>query len=810
MTWPQHKDPRSDREAKAPYNFVPLPEKVLYLEDTPDPERSEVPTQDVYHGGRRTGWFECVLTTETPLYVRCALTPQQFDAREAARSSKTKPPDQPDFFYTQNPLEPVIPGSSLRGMLRALVEIVSYSKVQPVTDKHKLSFRAVAAPNDDPLSEPYENILGKYGRKVKAGYLKKHGGDWVIHPARKLSDLGWPEKNHYLKVKGRQIDKVALPEYIHLDDDDYRPQYHHVSFDVKQEHGKRGKYVRVTNLGSASGGQYTGVLVCSGNMAESGDASSTGRKNHALVLESDPRTKELRIDKQVIEDYLDTLTDFQKQEPFDSRFGCLIEGRPVFYVEQGGRVIAFGHSPNFRVPAWITENGERRAATPLDFVPAVLRDETQTDLAEALFGYVEPTPQDARPIARAGRVYVGDARLVEGQHDVWVSTVPLTPKILASPKPTTFQHYLVQLEPNYKKHLRHYGSATPTETVIRGHKRYWHKRGLQQSDWEESPENIKSEGDTQHTQMKPIRPGIQFRFKLHFENLDDRELGALLWIFWMAAAEGYRLKLGMGKPLGLGSVKVEATLHVTDRRQRYTTLFADSNWSTGEGAVDDIQQQAIEQFEQWILQDRELNPDGVASLDAIPRIRMLRFLLQWPGPDKKQTRYLEIKPNEYKDRPVLPTPQGVAESGGVVSSSATPAIHMGSEHVLSPRPAEVHPVATPVVQEVSHPTTVDEITEGDLLEGKVISVDENRVELDLGVDATGTMGLARLDDLVRTHPYFRETYSELDRPTTAEIYEQEYLGDDLCGTRMRVRVRQIATRHGKKLIKLDFVEWFPD
>ncbi len=138
MTWPQHQDPGNRREAKAPYNFVPLPEKVHRVADPP--------RLDVYHtDGRHTGWLDCSLTTASPLYVRCGLRPDQVGKVEAK--------DLPDFFYTDpDSLDPVIPGSSLRGMLRALVEIVSYSKVQPVGKGAKMTFRAVAAPGSDPLS----------------------------------------------------------------------------------------------------------------------------------------------------------------------------------------------------------------------------------------------------------------------------------------------------------------------------------------------------------------------------------------------------------------------------------------------------------------------------------------------------------------------------------------------------------------------------------------------------------------------------------------------------------------------------------
>ena len=65
----------------------------------------------------------------------------------------------------------------------------------------------------------------------------------------------------------------------------------------------------------------------------------------------------------------------------------------------------------------------------------------------------------------------------------------MTPKILAGPKPTTFQHYLTQQEPDTiqeivkgksksRMDLDHYGSNTPHDTTLRGHKLYWHRGEL--------------------------------------------------------------------------------------------------------------------------------------------------------------------------------------------------------------------------------------------------------------------------------------------------------------------------------------------
>lgn len=792
MNWPQHQNPHDGRKAQAPYNFVPLPEKVKWA--------GEIPGFDAYHSGRYTGWLDCTLTTSSPLYIRAGLTPEQAQTGAQAK-------DQPDFFYTDpHTKAPVIPGSSLRGMLRAMVEIVSYSKVQPVSDATKISFRAVAAATSDPLAQPYQNALGKYGRNVKAGYLKKQGQQWVIEPARKPSDSGMAESGYYLKVKDKHIPAGAVPSLIRFRKRGYKPQYHDVRFKTERRQGKNGPYTTVEISNEDTNATHNGVLVCSGNMAESGNDASSKRKNYALVLERAPGNRVIPIDKQTVQDYIDTLTDFQKQPPFDKHWGCLVEGRPIFYVERSGKAVAFGHCPNFRIPAWLHGSKPKRAAMPCDFVPEALRDPNQTDLAEAIFGYVEPEKQDARPVARAGRVFVTDATLLPGQGSVWLSANPITLKVLASPKPTTFQHYLVQTAPNNKKNLRHYGSPTPAETVIRGHKLYWHKDNVP-ADYIQEDGEIK-EDDKQHTEIKPLRSGVRFHFHIYFEDLDDVELGVLLWLLNVAADDEYRFKLGMGKPWGLGAAKITSALHITDRAARYTTLFDDYSWASGEIADGQkIRRQAVAAFEKWILNDGILNPGDAKKLKDVPRIQMLLFLLSWPGPDRAETRYLHIEPdNEYKDRPVLPDPRGVVGATGPVGRAvSSPTSPKPTRPVPKPKP-----VVPPLPQTVSDPKSVAEIKEGDLLKGKVVAVDANRVRLNFGIEATGTMGLVRLDSLVRTDNYFKETYPNIAERTAARIFKEGHLDEDLDQTQMLVRVRKIVEQHGKVSIKVDFVKWLAD
>jgi CRISPR-associated protein (TIGR03986 family) len=690
--------PRVDKDgrqhwARAPYNFVPLPEKMIKA-------REPLP-HDKYDEKGLTGWIECELETCSPTYVRGMLTEAQYNEQGEKKteelSEKEKELRAPFFSSTtdeevEGRQKPVIPGSSLRGMIRALVEIIGYGRVRWVGKEPAFTFRAVAASKDDPLRDPYRDVIGAFGRNVRAGYLERKGEVWYIRPALTPEALRWPSKEAYLKVKERQIGSKDIPGFLRLNSPDYHPQLHKVSFNVEFGKGKSGSFVLVSQIGPSEA-RYSnkGVLVCTGNMMESGRrGQKSPRKNHALVLAPDLKADTIKINEKAVEGYVEGLSLFQKEELKDWKGnpGCLKEGNPVFYVvgrnpSGAEEVVYFGHCPNFRIPARQQFSDANRAARPLDFVSEKLRDQLDPDLADAIFGWVEENewgPKDQR----AGRVFFSDATFLGARDGVWLKPNPITLHVLSGPKPTTFQHYLTQNrgsghDPDDKKSLAHYGTS-PAETQVRGHKLYWFKGT--------NPEieaTIKEhEHSSQLTSVIPLKPGVRFSFKIQFENLHEEELG-MLW--WALALPGdpdkvYRHHLGMGKPLGMGAIALIPRLHLTDRQDRYRRLFKEDGWH--EAATEGDAKPYLSIFETFVLGQIGA-PAEKKRLADLERIQTLLVMMQWYEDDAKwldQTRYMEIergldKINEYKERPVLPTPQGVLE----LAAGKTP-----QREISSPQP----------------------------------------------------------------------------------------------------------------------------
>jgi CRISPR-associated protein (TIGR03986 family) len=663
--------------------------------------------------------------------VRCGLTPEQL-----AQGLEAK--DLPDFFYFQQRGQPVIPGSSLRGMLRALVEIAAYGKMQKVTDRPRYFYRAVAAKMDDPLASPYRAQL----RNVRAGYLERRGREWFIRPARMIGNEPY--------LKAREQDIPPSLGLVRLNDPNYHLQTMPVSFTTKKlkpsPRNPHGRLV-IDLIGAPGKHGEEGWLVTSGNMLETGTSwQRSPRKNHAVIGEAG--SGEIKIADTAVDDYRQGLSDFQIEQLGPD--GVVQNGRPVFYCEpprgSNGEVIYFGHNPNFRLPFRFP--GSERAATPLDFVPEHLRDDAQIDLAEAIFGFVRRAKREQNQ-AMAGRVFVGDATLEAGQTDIWYSDEPITPRILATPKPTTLQHYLAQ--PNAARPaLKHYASKPGEETVVRGHKLYWHKGEQPDIGLPEEQQKI---SDTQKTQFRPVKPGVAFTSDLRFENLSAVELGALLWVLQLAADDDYRLKLGMGKPLGMGAVRIESSVALSKRADRYKDLFAGDNWASGAEAPLSIaeveaQKHCIAAFQKYVV-EKSGDTSGNGDLRGNLHIRCLLALLRWPGPPPETTRYLEIerdvrqgvipaaeikrgeqKVNEYKLRPVLPLPQqvvGEPSAASITSASARPAIA-----VRPAQPARPSGSTLPAV--------------GDVFTGLVLERDEQAVAIEIpGFAPNRALGLLQVE-----------------------------------------------------------------
>lgn len=222
----------------------------------------------------------------------------------------------------------------------------------------------------------------------------------------------------------------------------------------------------------------------------------------------------------------------------------------------------FGHTPFFRFP-YVNTVGDR-----IPIGNRRVKGEIRWDLAQAVFGRVSAEGVNGQ----RGRVYFEDAFLTpNGTGDIDQTAQPV---VLGTPKPTTYSHYLVQKTDKLEDSIHWDGNYRNLgDAVVRGHKGYWHRPDAPGASQGALPKvDRKQEGVA--SWIQPAQKGAVFTARLRFENLRDWELGALLMAIDLP--DGCAHKLGMAKPLGLGSFRLSVvSLQELDRPARYRSLFVD-------------------------------------------------------------------------------------------------------------------------------------------------------------------------------------------------------------------------------------------
>ena len=244
-----------------------------------------------------------------------------------------------------------------------------------------------------------------------------------------------------------------------------------------------------------------------------------------------------------------------------------------FDIDQSGDVSRLSYSGIWRD---LAKNSTFEAFTKLaddNIKPWGSSGRDNLTVAESLFGVVEELKdKNSTDSARnlAGRVRFTDA-LKDGS--VQQDDVIILPK-LAAPKPPSPSMYF-QGDPVSKADFASNTSAKP-----KGRKFYLpHKTNRpdldpsKQPQWQSQLEldNFKEyqQNCDLHMKARPLSQGQTFQFEVNFENLSDAELGLLICA--LTPSDQYIHRLGLGKPLGLGQVKVSINqVQFIDRKARYS------------------------------------------------------------------------------------------------------------------------------------------------------------------------------------------------------------------------------------------------
>ncbi len=244
-------------------------------------------------------------------------------------------------------------------------------------------------------------------------------------------------------------------------------------------------------------------------------------------------------------------------------------------------------------PAAPTKPKNQKPDIPLkNFTHASLRKATvlnECSPGERLLGWINKEGSGAWK----GKVRFTDGRCVSADSPVHKFAKPIPLAILGKPRPETARFYLGNAQGNRQAHGIDeegvdYRRLTSPAKRIRGRKVFLHhqltcanpdkvlpsRKGKPY--WSETNEKgtfykqfiMRSDKGLESDQNRSINswisPNMEFKFKLYVENLTEFELGALLCLF--ALDKDCYFRIGLGKPLGLGSVSLsidteETSLH---------------------------------------------------------------------------------------------------------------------------------------------------------------------------------------------------------------------------------------------------------
>lgn len=295
-------------------------------------------------------------------------------------------------------------------------------------------------------------------------------------------------------------------------------------------------------------------------------------------------------------------------------------GRPAQELADGTLCYAMvtGSPDNYTVEALYPVIISRKlfAVPPDALLDASLKPAKRLDElspADRVFGWVCQDGKGAyRGNLRVGPVHCMTDDAVEEFPD---AGLPLA--ILGAPKPSQARFYVAAdqngkaQEPGMTKEECAYAAGKG----LRGRKVYPHHQHLPPDYWDrptDDPTQIgqshneptyyreyrrpRKDGDEQRdTQNRSIlgwvKPGAAFQFDIHLTNLSEVELGALLWL--LSLPEDHYLRLGGGKPLGFGSVRLEIVRTElrtgAEWREWYSSLTATAPASDGGNAIEAFQ-----------------------------------------------------------------------------------------------------------------------------------------------------------------------------------------------------------------------------
>jgi len=518
----------------APFNFVSLSEKVFF------PDWAEKVSHDVPFEDSQSGSIDITITAKSPLFIR----------------NHSSDRANPSTEFCNHNGEYYIPSSSVKGMIRNVLEIMSFSKMG------KDSY------NDDTYAVRDIRNRELYMSKMTpdntfCGWLKKDVDGYVIEdcgkPGRikhdeidKIYHMNFASKFKHGTFGNKAKDKTAKFKYELIKDKNFTHNFSYLKKDVNREIYTYHEY-----------GKSKGTLVLTGQPSARNEPQ--GRKPSGKVYEFiffEPKD-ELKVSKKSMEDFWFAYFDKRTTEPKESPDWTYWKKKldddtlpkeerkvPIFFQKNGKEVLHFGLSYLYKLPYTNSVSGG---------IPETHSD-SRKDLAQTIFGYI------GEGDALKGRVQFSHFKAVEN-----IKPLKEEREILGTPRASYYPMYV-------KQNGKLFTTFMDNGFSISGRKRYpIHKNGVKKTE-DTGNENV-------GTTFAPLDKSVIFKGKLRYHNLKKVELGALLSALTFHDTKGCFHNIGMAKSLGYGKIELKIDgIEVREFLKAFETELTTTipNWAESE------------------------------------------------------------------------------------------------------------------------------------------------------------------------------------------------------------------------------------
>lgn len=558
------------KHIKAPFNFVPLNEKIYF------PDWENQISHDIPFSNGESGEIELELEAVTPIFVRNGHTQDDAKTKNENYISFSKGPDGKYF----------IPGTSVKGMIRNVLEIMSFGKMN-------LDSSVKYATREWDNQDIYDLKNIKEQNKVCCGYLvqqkdkviiENHGIPYRINHKR-LAELFSTKifEEHFY-----ENNKFKLNEpHEGLDPKSAKFKYHLLSKEkISQKNLKNIRFSSDNEFANDyqprrikfdNTGEIIGDIVFTGQpdpWTSDDREKRKGKKGKGKFYEFvfdkniDVIHPKFCIDKLMLKQFKFFNKDSEDWNFWKAKFESG-EKVPVFFRHNNASVKDFGLAFLYKIPF-------KYSPKELSNFAQKNFNQHKPDLSELIFGYTgfKHSLKSDKKISLKGRVQFSSFQVINV-----VEPLDEMKTTLGSPKASYYPLYIEQREGS--------GGKVPVRKKRQGRseKNYfyyetYHNKDAKIAGWKRYPVKASAipkptNNESLDSKFQPLPQGTVFCGKIRFHNLKPIEIGALISaITFHGNYENLFHQIGMGKPQGFGKIRVKKIKTNTSQfRNFYLSVF---------------------------------------------------------------------------------------------------------------------------------------------------------------------------------------------------------------------------------------------